>query len=51
MTIIVYWFYCEITLESVPETNQYYSIMVRFLAKGNNGSLWCGSSSRKTEWL
>ena len=40
---------CENTLESVPGTNQY--IRVKFLAQGNNGSLWCGSNSIMTLWL
>ena len=28
-----------ITLESVPGTNQYYAMRVKFLAQGNNGGL------------
>jgi len=30
-------FDCEITLESVPGTNQLSAITVKFLAQGNNG--------------
>ena len=32
-------FDCEITLETVPETNQYIAIRVKFLAQGNNEGL------------
>jgi len=30
----------KIVLESLPRTNQYWAIRVKFLAQGNNGSLW-----------
>jgi len=32
-------FNCEITLESVPVTNQYKATRVKFLAQGNNEGL------------
>jgi len=32
-------FACKITLESIPGTNQYLAIRVKFLAQGNNGGL------------
>jgi len=35
-------FDCEITLESVPGTNQYLAIRVKFLAQGNNGIVYAG---------
>ena len=34
----LFQFDCEITLESLPEINQYYAIRVKFLAQGNNGA-------------
>ena len=33
------FYLCEITLESVPGTNQYYAIRVQCLAQGNNRGL------------
>ena len=33
----VFKFDCEITLDSVPGTNQYLAIRVKFLAQRNNG--------------
>ena len=39
----------KITLESVPGTNQYYAIRVKFLAQGNNGGFCWGSNSRMTD--
>ena len=39
-------FDCEITLESVPGTNQYLAIWIKFLAYGNNRGLWLGSNPR-----
>ena len=38
----------KIMLKSVPGTNQYKAIRVKFLAQGNNGGLWWGSNSRLT---
>ena len=38
-----------ITLESVPENNQYWAMRVRFLAQGNNGNLWCSLNSRPAD--
>jgi len=35
----LFQFDCEITIESVPGTNQYLAIKVKFLAQGNNGGL------------
>ena len=35
----VFSFDCEITFESIPGTNQYLAITVKFLAQGKNGSL------------
>ena len=35
----LFQFDSEITLESVPGTNQYEAIRVKFLAQGNNGGL------------
>jgi len=34
-------------VESIPDTNQYWSTRVQVLAQGNNGSLWFGS---KEHW-
>ena len=39
-------FECETTFESVPWTNQYLVMRVKFLAQGNNGCLWWGSNTR-----
>jgi len=37
----------EITLESVPKTNQYYTIRVKFLAQGNNEAF---DGARTHDW-
>ena len=44
-------FDCEITLHSVPGTNQYYAIREKFLAQGNNGALWLGSNQRPPHYV
>ena len=45
-TLKLFKFDCEITLETVPWTNQYKAMRLKFLAQGNNGSLWWGSNLR-----
>ena len=41
-------FDCEIRLKSVPETNQYQPMRSKFLAQGNNWSLWWCWNKRHT---
>jgi len=38
-------FDCEGTLESVPRTNQFWTMRVKCLAKGNKGNPWWGHNS------
>ena len=46
----LFYFDCEITIESVPGTNQYQAIRIKSLAPGNNGGLWWGSNPRRPHY-
>ena len=46
----LFYFDCEITIESVPGTNQYQAIRIKYLAQWNNGGLWLGSNPRRPHY-
>jgi len=40
----------KLTLKSIPGINQYQAMKVKFLAQGNNGSLWWCLNQRLTNY-